>query len=314
MKRIHAPTAVSTDGRVLPPLKALRAFEAAARNDSFARAAAELNVTPSAISHQIRQLEAWLGVALFESGPPPRTLTADGAAYHAEIGTLFDAVARATATLHRKGAGADMLTIATMQSFASRWLLPRLGDLRAHHPDLDVRIVTQDAFVDLGRGRVDIAIRYGDGGWPGLCSEVLFEDRVVAVCAPALAQAAAPSGGPVDLARLTLLHDAGGPGWRAALEAAGDAARRTDPDRGLAFSHSDLAIQAALAGEGVALASLPLVLDALADGRLRRLLDIVLPGPGAYYIAYRAEALARPCVATFRAWLRRAGAPTAETA
>ena len=173
----------------LPPLSALRAFEAAARYRNFTLAAQELNVTPSAVSHQMRQLEKWLGVKLFHRGAGPLQLTEDGSLYYVHLAASFDQLSLVTRRLMGKSA-VSILTIATMDSFASDWLVPRLRSLREEHPELDVRISTSDAYVDFDRDAIDIAIRYGNGNWPNLTIELLFDDSMFAVCNPVLDQTA----------------------------------------------------------------------------------------------------------------------------
>jgi LysR family glycine cleavage system transcriptional activator len=288
--------------RVLPPLSALRAFEAAARHRNFTMAAQELNVTPSAVSHQMRQLERWLGVALFFRKSRPLRLTDAGQAYFEGVGASFDALAqltRAIATARRPTA----LTVSTMDSFAAAWLVPRLPRFRAEHPKIDVRVSTCDRFVDFAREDVDLAIRYGDGGWTGCFRELLFEDILLPVCSPALAQGPPPLLNPADLRRHTLLHDAASFGWVDWLAQEG-VARLLDPQRGMSFSHTYLMLQAAIGGQGVGLASAPLVQDAISEGLLA--VPPLTPGrgKGAYYLVMPEEAVDQPKTAAFLTWLR----------
>lgn len=285
----------------LPPLSALRAFEAAARYRNFTLAAKELNVTPSAVSHQMRQLEKWLGVKLFHRGTRPLQLTEDGSLYYVHLAASFDQLSLVTRRLMGKSA-VSILTIATMDSFASDWLVPRLRSLREAHPELDVRISTSDAYVDFDRDAIDIAIRYGNGNWPNLTIELLFDDSMFAVCNPVLVEGPNPIRTPADLARHTLLHDSAKVGWDEWLSAAG-VSEVVDTNRGLSFSHSYLALQAAISAQGIALASGPLVFDALADGRLTRLFDLSLPGHGAYYVVYPTCAKKDAKTKVFRDWL-----------
>jgi LysR family glycine cleavage system transcriptional activator len=288
--------------RVLPPLSALRAFEAAARHRNFTLAAQELNVTPSAVSHQMRQLERWLGVGLFVRKSRPLRLTDAGRAYFDGVGASFDELSRLTRAIVA-AQRPTTLTVSTMDSFASAWLVPRLPRFRARHPEIDVRVSTCDRFVDFGREDVDLAIRYGDGAWPGSFCELLFEDTLLPVCSPAIAHGPQPLRSAADLRHHTLLHDAASFGWADWL-AQEAAANLVDCSRGLSFSHTYLMLQAAIGGQGVGLASAPLVQDALVEGLL-----VVPPltpgkGKGAYYLVVPEAALNEPKATAFLAWLR----------
>lgn len=286
--------------RRLPPLNALRAFEAAARHLSFTQAASELNVTQAAISHQVKALEAWLGVALFRRLNRVVRLTEEGQAYLPAVREALDSLAEATGRL-LSGEESRTLTVSTLDSFAVAWLLPRLKRFRALHPEIDVRITPSDHLVDFGREEVDMAIRYGRGDWPGLTSRRFMTEDMFPVCSPRLLETGPPLNSPSDLARHTLLHDDMAPDWRTWLLAAG--ADDLDPTRGPFFSHSHLVIQAAIDGQGVALGRSALVADALADGRLVRPLEVSLPVRFAYYIVYPERFAARTAIQAFSAWL-----------
>lgn len=288
-------------GRSLPPLSALRAYEAAARCRNFTLAAMELNVTPSAVSHQMRKLEQWLGVKLFLRGSRPLKLTDTGSAYYVQVAASFDQLALITNRIRGRSA-TSILTVSTMDSFAANWLVPRLRNFYDEHPGLDVRISTSDSYVDFDRDAIDIAVRYGNGNWSNLSIELLFDDSVFAVCSPVLLENPNPIRTPVDIARHNLLHDSAKIGWDQWLSAAG-ITDVVDATHGLSFGHSYLALQAAMSGQGIALASGPLVLDALADGRLVRPFDLNLPGDGAYYIAYPSHAQKDARITAFRQWL-----------
>jgi LysR family transcriptional regulator, glycine cleavage system transcriptional activator len=205
--------------RQLPPLSALRAFEAAARHGSFVRAAAELNVTPSAISHQLRCLEARLDIRLFHRGAKPPKLTEPGRAYFRSVERAFDLLALATDETIAAGER-SFLTVATMDSFAATWLVPRLHRFRQAHPALEVRMLLDDRMVDFAQDTVDVAIRYGRGRWPGTEAELLFEDEVFPVCCPALMTGRNPLAEPENLGFHTLLHDSTRIGWARWLEEA----------------------------------------------------------------------------------------------
>lgn len=255
------------------PLNALRTFEAAARHLSFNTAARQLFVTPAAVSHQVKHLEAYLGVALFQRNHRSVALTPEGQALAATVGELLGqldlaidrAMARASA----------LLRVTTMESFAAKWLAPRLH--RFHHawPDIRVRIVTGDAHADFAREGFDVGIRYGPGGYAGVQAEPLMEAQVFPVCAPSLlADASRPLQHPDDLRHHTLLHDEsssgrpGVPAWPDWLKAVG--ARGVDAQRGPIFASIYLAQEAAVAGHGVALGVAPLVEEDLRQGRLVR--------------------------------------------
>ena len=286
--------------RRLPPLNSLRVFEAAARRLSFTRAAAELNVTQAAVSHQIKALEGRLGVALFRRLNRSLRLTDAGQALFAPVGEALDLVAAAILRLDAAEA-TGALVVSTMDSFAANWLVPRLARFRARAPDIDVHITTSDQFVDFAREGIDVAVRYGRGDWPDLDVRRLMTEEVFPVCSPGLVERGPRLAAPADLAGQTLLHDALGEDWRMWLLAAG--VDGVDPERGPRYSHSNLVVQAAIAGEGVALGRSVLVADALAEGRLVRPFAISLPVEFAYYVVAPKGAAARPKVKDFRDWL-----------
>jgi LysR family glycine cleavage system transcriptional activator len=294
--------------RKLPPLNALRAFEAAARHLSFTRAAAELNVTQAAISHQVKALEARLGVVLFRRLNRALSLTAAGEGYLPAVRDAFDAIAAATDRLYADEAG-GRLTITTLHSFAGAWLLPRLLRFHVLHPEIDVLLDAADQIVDLTRAEVDLAIRYGNGNWPGLRSEQWMTEEIFPVCSPDLVAGSAPLRAPAELRNQTLLHDDMRVNWRVWLEAAG--VEGVDPDSGPGFTDSRLVLQAAIGGHGVALARSLLVADDLAAGRLVRPFDVAVPAGFAYYIVTAPEDWDRPKVRAFREWLEaeKAGVP-----
>ena len=287
--------------RKLPPLNALRAFEAAARHLSFTRAAQELHVTQAAVSHQVKALEAWFGAPLFVRLNRSLKLTEAGANLLPELQKAFDHIADATDSLRRPGR--DVLTITTMPSFGAKWLLPRLAKFEDAHPDIDVRLSTTTEIVDFRQQDCDLAIRFGRGRWPGLKAELLMPDSYVAVCSPALLARGLAS--PADLRRHTLLHDdvwdisdIRWADWLAAANASG-----VNADRGPRFSDSSLLVQSAIDGRGVALTRSSLVLDDVRAGRLVQPFDLTLPVEEAYYLVAPAKHLTRPKVALFRSWL-----------
>src|SRR6266850_6140370 len=241
----------------LPPLSALRAFEATARLKSFGKAAAELNVTPAAISHQIHALEEDLGVRLFHRMNRSIELTASARVL---LPGLSEAFAGIQASMRRLRAHNDTgtLTVTASPSIAAKWLVLRLHNFQAQHPDIDVRISTSDDLVDLTKGDFDIAIRYGTGRYPGLEVELLLRNEVFPACSPKLLEAGPPLRTPDDLRHHALIHDQAvdrdplAPTWAMWLKAAGvDGIPATS---GLTFSVGYMALDAAIAGHGVVLA------------------------------------------------------------
>ncbi len=255
------------------PLNALRTFEAAARHLSFNAAARQLFVTPAAVSHQVKHLEAYLGVTLFQRKHRSVALTPEGRALAATVGELLGQldVAIDRAMSHESAE----LRVTTMESFAAKWLAPRLHRFHQAWPEIRVHIVTGDAHADFAREGFDVGIRYGPGGYAGVRAESLMDAQVFPVCAPSLlADASRPLERPNDLRRHTLLHDEsssgrpGVPAWSDWLEAAG--ARGVDAQRGPIFASIYLAQEAAVAGHGIALGVAPLVEEDLRQGRLVR--------------------------------------------
>jgi len=292
--------------RRLPPLNALRAFEAAARHLSFTRAAGELNVTQAAISHQVKALEDWLGLSLFRRLNRALRLTEEGQAYLPPVRDALDKLDEATRRL-RGGEASRTLTVSTLDSFAAGWLVPRLRRFRTEFPEIDVRVTAAAHLVDFSREDVDMAIRYGPGRWPGVDAVRLLHEDIFPVCSPALLEGPHPLRRPADLAHHTLLHDDMPVNWRGWLTAAG--LEGVDAERGPFYGQSHLVIQAAVNGEGVALGRSPLVAGALADGRLVKPFEISLPAEYAYYVVYPTAAAEQPKIQAFRDWLLQEAAP-----
>jgi LysR family glycine cleavage system transcriptional activator len=285
----------------LPPLNGLRAFEAAARHLSFTLAARELNVTQTAISHQIRRLEERLGLKLFQREHQRLILTPAAQAYLPAVRRAFSELREATDRLQRQERRGP-LTVSTLTSFAVKWLVPRLASFQAAHPDIEVRVTTGLALVDFRRDDVDMAIRYGHGDWPGLHTDWLLREEVFPVCAPSLAAGPTALRRPADLAQHRLLHvTAYAEDWRLWLTAAGIG--DIDPTHGLSFDLQVSAIQAAIDGLGVALGRRPVVDDDLAAGRLVAPFDVVLPSHAAYYVVSPIETAQQHKVKAFREWL-----------
>ncbi|MBB4302143.1 LysR family glycine cleavage system transcriptional activator [Rhodobium orientis] len=291
--------------RALPPLNALRAFEAAARHLSFKLAADELNVTPAAVSHHVKALEDALGVDLFHRLTRALRLTDAGEAALPVLTEGFDKLAEGVDEM-RTFCDSGLLTVSVSPSFGSMWLVPKLDRFRTRHPDIEIRIDGTDRLVDVARGEVDVAIRYGLGDYKGVRVDHLFSQRNIPVCSPALLDGDTPLARPEDLRQHTLLHvewsDAQA-SWRMWLMAAG--LRDIDPMRGLHFTHEGMAVDAALDGQGVALVGDRIVAGHLAAGRLVRPFqpDLNTPLNFCYYVLSGRDRLARPKVAAFRDWL-----------
>jgi LysR family glycine cleavage system transcriptional activator len=294
--------------RRLPPLSAVRAFEAAARQLSFNRAAEELHVTPSAISHQIRSLEEFLGIDLFRRDGRQLLLTDKGERYLAAVREALSLISAATEQVTAAKA-AGVLTLSVAPGFATPWLVPRLAGFQLEHPAIEVRLDTALDLVDFARSDVDAAIRSGRGRWPGLRSHRLLADELVPVASPALRDGKTWKQ-PEDLRDATLLHVLARMGqWRSWFNAVG--VPGVDADRGPKFHTSPLALEAAMAGQGVAIADRRLVAEHLASGRLVVVFDITLPSDSAYYLVYPEERADNPRITVFRDWLLREVAASA---
>jgi LysR family glycine cleavage system transcriptional activator len=285
--------------RPLPPLNTLPSFEAAARHLSFSRAADELRVTHGAVSRAVRNLEDHLGVPLMIRATRSVQLTPAGKAFAAEIRDVLDHLAAATA--EATGHSSGIVNVSTIDSFAARWLMPRLSRFRRDQPNIDVRVATSERLADFVSDGIDIAIRCGGGQYPGLSCELLMTEDHFPVCSPKLREGRHPLRTPADLAGHTLLHDVFTVDWTIWLRGAG--VDTVDPQRGPTFLSSDHAIQAAVRGEGVVLGRSALVADELAAGRLVRPFALSLPAGFAYYVVCPPRALQRRSVKAFRDWL-----------
>lgn len=292
----------------LPSLNGLRAFEAAARHLSFTNAAAELNVTQTAISHQIRRLEEELGIRLFERKNRALALTPKAAEYLPGIRAAFQDLRFATDRLLRKDDD-RVITVSMMTSLATKWLLPRLSGFQEQHPEIDVRITTSSELVDFRRGDVDAAIRYGRGQWQGLRADWMMADQLFPVCSPTLLTGDNVLKKPEDLARFTLLHtSASSDDWRQWLTAAGLPANLAK-NPGVTFDLSFMTVQAAIDGIGVAIGHTSFVQDDIAKGRLVAPFDMTLPQDAGYYFVAPQDKAASPKIVAFREWLLAAVKP-----
>ena len=283
----------------LPSLNALRVFVAVARSGGVSRAAEELNLTHSAVSHQIRSLQSELGVTLFEKSGRGLMLTEQARAYVQRIESAFKEIEEATleVTTHNR----HRLRISTIPSFAARWLLPRLGDFIATCPDVDVEVQSSHRAADVKGGEVDIGIRFDTGPHPGLYSERLMRDWLFPVCSPEFAKkyALCDTSG-ID--GVPLMHSEREP-WSSWFPAAGIVA--DEPEHGILFNDSALMLQAAAAGQGLCLARQSIVYDELQSGRLVRPFSTYVESPFSYFFVCRREKLASPPIAAFRTWIVR---------
>jgi LysR family glycine cleavage system transcriptional activator len=305
----------------LPPLNALRVFEAAARHLSFKEAANELNITQAAVSHQVKSLEDYLGVELFRRAGRGVQLTEAARACLPMLREGFDALARAVEILHERSEETE-LVITAPPVFTARWLMPRLAGFAKREPKIEVRVVGSSKMVDAGAldsasliNGLDlrsessgVEIHLGSGQYPGYRADKLFEVATVVVASPQLAKGDPPLRKPEDLAQHVLLHDdamnlvAAGDAWQKWLQAAG-VADRVDGTHGPHFSSNILSLEAASQNLGVALALKPLVNADIKSGRLCAPFDVELKPQGAYWLVCADVIADRPAVTAFRRWL-----------
>lgn len=304
---------------LFPGLRSLRAFDAAARHLSFTRAAADIGVTPAAISHQIKELEDQIGASLFARTSRTMRLTREGEILQGAAIESLEALTRALQKI-RKQKNAKQLKISASPSIGAKWLVPRLDRFLATVEGADVRIDVSSNVLDFDRDDLDVAIRFGEGKYPGLRSDLLFQDHVFPVCSPRLITKSKPLNTPRDLLHHQLIHldwEAQGlpwPNWRMWMQAAG--IRDFDDTRGLHFGQTSLAVQAAIDGQGIALGDSNLVADDLAAGRLVKPFELSVRAPPqfAYYIISPLETADAPMVKAFREWsLQEAKATSAQT-
>jgi LysR family glycine cleavage system transcriptional activator len=304
----------------LPPLNALRAFEAAARHLSFKNAALELSVTPTAVSHQIKLLEQSLGLPLFDRLTRALALTPQGEAMLPKVREGLECFAAAVESAH-EGVDQGRLILVLPPSFATRWLVPRLRRFALAQPSLSLQVIrslgtidgpqaTAAAAlepVDLRQEDALVAIRFGSGAYPGYHVDRMFGSDYIAVCSPKLLEADPPLRVPADMRHQVLLHDdaaareRSGPGWEDWFRLAG--VTGVDSKAGPHFGDSGMVYVAALDGLGVALASRPLVANAIAQGRLVAPFDIAVGQNYAYYLVIAESIVKRPAVQAFRQWL-----------
>jgi LysR family transcriptional regulator, glycine cleavage system transcriptional activator len=284
--------------RRLPYLNGIRAFEAAARCGSFAGAAAELSVTPAAVSRMVRLLEDRLGVGLFERSANRLALTAAGRAYRIGLSPILDALVQLTDQVKAQS-GSRVLTVGVGPTFAVRWLIPRLADFRRSAPDIDVRITTGGAAAPFADDWT-CGIKLGEGDWPGLVSERLFDADLTPVCAPRYAKRLKSPRQLKDATLLRVAHArADWPLWLGAAGLGGIAAT------GPIFEFYGHALQAAGDGVGVALGISPYIDDDLRAGRLVAPFKLSVPKGSQWYLIFKESRREQPAFVTFQRWIRR---------
>jgi len=293
--------------RRLPPLNAVRAFEAAARHCSFTRAADELFVTQGAVSHQVKLLEEWFGFLLFDRHKRELQLTRKGEEYLPAVRIMLNDLHVATRALLDED-DERLLVVSVAESFAVNWLINRLGRFYERHPGLDIRLASQNQIDDLGNvigeegpNWVDLRIRYGRSKWPGLHVTKLFDEEVFPVCSPNLITADRPVAKLEDLAEYILIHDDMQMSWESWVRSLGYSGNISA--KGPKFSHSHMALQAALNGEGIVLGRSVLTQDYLKSGQLVRPLEISVPAEHSYFLLCQERMVADAKVKAFTTWI-----------
>ena len=297
-----APTAAPP---ALPSLHALQVFDAAAQRLSFTAAARDLHVTQTAVSHQIRALEAELGTPLFRRMPQKLALTDAGQAWATELRQVFARLEQANQRLRQRARSQrPVVALSTLPSFGTRWLVPRLGRFLAAQPEVEVRVSATESLVDFELEPIDLCIRFGSGHYPRLFKEKLADDAWLAVCSPAFA-ARHKLKSAADLEHHSLLQDSHLDAWPRWFEAQ----RKRPPaqPRYTRLTDSSMVVEAAIRGQGVALARRSLALDELALGHLVLPFPKVAPIPTglSYYLVGPPENFKRPEIAAFRSWIRQ---------
>ncbi|HEX7558936.1 MAG TPA: transcriptional regulator GcvA [Usitatibacter sp.] len=283
----------------LPPLSALRPFEAAARHESFSRAAGELHLTHGAVSRQVRALEQHVGIELFSRHGKRVTLTPEGRAFAERIRNALQEIAQAADALASRKRD-PRLTVSVLPSFASRWLMPRLIRFMDAHPKIEVNVLATNALADFTHDGVDVAIRFGRGPWPSLACERFLDDEYFPVASPRLNRGKLPKD-PAELLRLRIMREDRNY-WELWFEAAG--VPLASPLEGPSFNDSTYALQAAARGEGVALARRSIVGEDLERGTLKRLFRIAVPSRESYWFVSPRERAHSPKVKAFRDWVK----------
>ncbi|GGI73579.1 transcriptional regulator GcvA [Shewanella gelidii] len=286
--------------RRLPPLNAVKAFEAAARHLSFTRAAEELFVTQAAVSHQIKSLEDYLGLKLFRRKNRSLLLTEEGQSYFLDIKDIFVQLAESTDRLLARSA-IGSLTVSMSPSFAIQWLVPRLAKFSEKNPEIDVRIKAVDTEDSSLTDDVDVAIYYGRGNWPDVRADKLRNEVLIPVCSPILLNGNKPLEKPSDLKNHTLLHDMSRQDWQAWFKQCG--INDINVNQGPIFSHSSLVLQAAAHGQGIALGYSVLARPDIIAGRLVCPFQEVLVSKDAYYLVCQQNQAEVGKIVAFREWM-----------
>lgn len=288
--------------RDLPPTATLRAFEVATRHTTFTSAAEELHVSQSAVSHQLKNLEEAWGLQLFQRGKS-LSLTPAGAALAPIVREFFMNLEATLADL-REQKGRVRLKVSTTYSFALKWLLPRLPGLAQQHPEILITLDTTDKAIKFSRGEADVAIRLGNGNYPGLYSEFMFREQVFPVASPDLLNRFGPPQQPVELLRYPLLTRDGAdlvPKWETWFQHVGLGI--SPLKESVRFADTNMTVEAALLGQGIALVRSGHVEAEISDGSLVRLFDVPFPSPVAYYFVCPKGIETQPHIVSFRQWL-----------
>ena len=286
--------------RRLPPLNSLKCFEAAGRLLSFTDAAGELNVTQAAISHQIKVIEEFLGVSLFERYPRRLALSEQGKALLPDVTEAFDRVAQAISSLSQEK-HSNLISVRLAPSFAAKWLSPRLKYFWLQFPEIDLCLFHTHGAVDFEREEIDIAVTYGKGDWPGVVADKLLGLDFFPVCSPSFLRNDKPLTELDNLRYYSLLHDANYECWRDWIELAG--VQGIDSNKGTIIDDTNVLIQAAIDGQGIALGSTTFVEDHLESGKLIKPFDINLVNEFCYYVVCPESHLKNPAVRAFKEWL-----------
>lgn len=290
--------------RQIPPLNSLRSFESAARHLSFTKAAEELFVTQAAVSHQIKHLEAFLGINLFYRKNRKLSLTDEGVEYLPQIRDIFEQITDATRNLQTKGTS-GLLSVNLTPAFAIEWLIPRLDKFKALYPDIDVHITANDSHkeVDFFGENIDVAIYFSRGRYRnGIFKQTLLDEYLIPVCSPKLLESEKALTIPTDLKRHRLIHDLSTEDWKHWLNKAGVVG--IDASRGTIFSHTVMVLQAAIHSQGVAIVYSLLAKQEIASGRLVTPFDITIPSINSYDFVCPEGHQQKPKIAAFRHWLK----------
>ena len=285
----------------IPSTQALRALDSFARHGSVWRAADELNLTRSAVSHQLRLLERDLGFVLLERAGRHVTLTPRGRHYASAVRNALTVLGDATARHAGKGVGGTF-TVSCTPGFASQWLCPHIDDFQRSYPEVLLRVVTPRRLDEVSNPEVDLFIAFSDGNWPNRAVELLYEVAFTPLCSPGLATRAGGFSRPADLLRATLLHLRDTEEW--SLWMAMNQIENSNPDAGIIFSDLNLVMSAAMAGQGVALGDELTNRKALLDGRLVRPFEKFIKSPRSYFLVHEHAKADHPVLGAFAAWMR----------